>query len=191
MSNASLECCLNADFLCDFAVPLSVSYPDANPLLPVPANDAFERFGAPNVFVLNEMLFVVVGNLFDSPVVAVLLNSLDTVDTLGGGAFFNTGFVPRSKLPLKLPPYRPPCRNVAHLLTFDTFANVDSRIAFGPMLTYFGSKRLNPFSDTSRESGSISIELVDTLDFALVSVLNFLSFLFCALPAVEQADESQ
>lgn len=143
------------------------------------------------MFVLNEILFVVVGNLLESPVVAVILNSLDTVDTLGGGAFFNTGFVPRSKLPLKLPPYRPPCRSVAHLLTLDTLAKVDSRIAFGPMLTYLGSKRLKPFNDTSRESGSISIELVDTLGFGFVSVLNFLSFLFCALPAVEQADESQ
>lgn len=157
-----------------------------------PANEVFDRFGAPNVFAPNEILLVVVvavGNLLGS-FAAGVLNSFETVATLGGIAFFNTGFAPRSKLPLKLPPYRPPCRSVAHLLTFVTLANVDSRNAFGPMLTYFGSKRLKPFNGISRESGS-SIELVDTLDFALVSVLNFLSFLFSALPATEQADESQ
>lgn len=136
------------------------------------------------------LVVAVTGILFGSPVAAVL-NSLVTVATLGGGAFFNTGFVPRSKLPPKLPPYRPPCRNVAHLLILVTFANDDSRNAFGPMLTYLGSKRLKPFNGISRESGSLSMELVDALVFALVSVLNFLSFLYCALPAVEQADESQ
>lgn len=127
--------------------------------------------------------------------VVVTLNSFETVATLGGGAFFKTAppFVPRSKLLLKLPPYRPPCRNVAHLFTF-AGANDESRNCFGPIDTYFGSKRLNPFNGISRESVSqLFSELFELFDFALVRVLNFFSVLFVALPALPnvQADESQ
>lgn len=114
------------------------------------------------------------------------LNSLDTVATLGGDAFFNTRFVPLS---VKLPPYRPPCRNVAHLFILAA-AKVDSRNAFGPMLMYFGSNRLKPFRGISRESGS-SIEWVEVLDLFLGNVPHFLSGLLRVLPANVQADDSQ
>lgn len=178
-----------ADLLYGIVEPVSVSYPDANP--PPAANDVFDRLL--NVTLPNVLVFVDVLTVFGAAVVTVtdVWNSFETVATLGGVTFF--GLVPRSKLLLKLPPYRPPCRNVAHLLTF-VDANVDSRNAFGPMLTYFGSKRLKPFNGTSRESAESihpSSELFELFTFALVNVLNFLSVLFVALPAKVQADESQ
>lgn len=58
---------------------------------------------------------------------------------------------------LRLPPYRPPWRKVAHLL--GAALNVESRNAFGPMLTYFGSNRLKPLSGTSRVSLPSTITL--------------------------------
>lgn len=63
---------------------------------------------------------------------------------------------------------------------------VVSRNAFGPILIYFGSKRLNPFKGTSRETPSLlSNELFD------FDVFDNLSVLF-KLPAENvQADESQ
>lgn len=174
--------------------PESVSYPDAKPVA-MPVNDVFDRLLY--TILPNELVFVAEFTVIVAAVVVVavvvLLNSFETVATLGGVAFFKTGFVPRSKLLLKLPPYRPPCRNVAHLLILAA-ANVDSRNAFGPMLTYFGSKRLKPFNEISRESAASthrSIELFELFAFALVNVLNFLSVLFVALPAKVQADESQ
>lgn len=113
---------------------------------------------------------------------------MDTVATLGVEAFFNTGFVPRS---VKLPPYRPPCRNVAHLFKF-VDAYDDSRNAFGPILIYFGSKRLKPLSGISRESLSQrSTELVELIDLILVNVLQLLSDFVIELPACVQADDSQ
>lgn len=68
--------------------------------------------------------------------------------------------------------------------------NVESRNAFGPMLMYLGSKRLKPFSVTSRDSGSVwSMELVELSFF--VNVFVDVSNLF-ELPAGRvQAGDSQ
>lgn len=89
------------------------------------------------------------------------------------------------------PPYRPPDRNVAHLFAAAVATeNDDSRICFGPMLMYFGSKRLKPFIATSRDSFSVSsIELFEFNFFDNVFVFD--SNLF-ELPAdALQAGDSQ
>lgn len=116
------------------------------------------------------------------------LHSLDTVVTLGGDAFFKTGFTPRS---VRLPPYRPPCLKVAHLFKL-VDANEASRNAFGPILIYLGSKRLKPLRGISRESVSQrSIELFELFVFNFGNVPHFLNDLVDALPADVQAVDSQ
>lgn len=123
--------------------------------------------------------------------------SLVTVEMLGVSAFFNCGVfnIPLfSLLPKPLPnppPYRPPERNVAHLFAAAVaIENDESRICFGPMLMYFGSKRLKPFIATSRDSFSVSsIELFEFNFFDNVFVFD--SNLF-ELPAdALQAGDSQ
>lgn len=94
-------------------------------------------------------------------------NSFETVDTVGGCGFFTGPFTATTGGACGLPrndpnldalfPYRPPCLNVAHLLTLaEGICPKGLRFALGPMLMYLGSKRLKPLPETFLGSSPVS-----------------------------------